>query len=177
MLSQVNSCHSIQVDDLSISRYVQSKHFNGRALADIVSDPANARAFQELILEEMRNRITKLQQESRAQVLVFDRTFYDVAAYTVLWAKKNPAYFSNSDWVERYVENCFDHALHFFNQIFFFPLTDRIPFVEESGRASKEDQTEHNSLLELYLTSRHNSFVEVPFDTPIKRAAFVIDRL
>lgn len=179
----VASRDDIYEDPIKVSRKIQAL-LGYKKLEDAYSTPKRMIEFQELILEEKILRDKNVFDATSKRVILTERSYLDVAAYTLQWVNrllenKLTDTLSLTKWYLRYEKRCLDEMYRYDGVIFVNPLIDTT-FDIEPNRADLESRDFiYNTLLE-YLKN-YNIPIEIlesaSINSRVNRCSNFIDKL
>lgn len=166
------------VVDSSLARNAQAK-FGWDSPERATDSVANLLKFQEEILLQMQIR-----DDSTESYLIVDRTPFELIAYSKVWIGRMGAADKPEVawWLEDYTERCLFHARKY-QLTLFVPIDNRIPFVEEPGRAKGNSRIKTEEIIQQYLWeaggwSRFDwRLYVVQYDTPENQLAEVASQI
>lgn len=130
------------VDDFKVARSVQL-HLGWAELTRVMESPISMMEFQELVFTRKYENDSQLLSRNE-QVILVERTFADLSAYTNLWiwrfveAGKLSA-IEGLAFLQTYNKKCFDAQVHLYGATLLLPLMPHVQFEEDPARASSSD--------------------------------------
>lgn len=130
------------VDDFKVSRAVQEK-LGWSTIDNVLSSWDTMIQFQEQVLDEKFNRDLSLRELGSSSVILTERSFVDVAAYTTYWvwelhSAKKVDFSEAAKWLGDYVTRCSAAQLRCYDAVLILPWMPHIAWENDPNRASKE---------------------------------------
>jgi predicted ATPase len=151
------------VDDFKVSRAVQKEQ--GCTLEDAVQSWDKMVVFQTSILYQKYLHDSELLKQPGDSIILVERTFADIYAYTALWCKRLVAKSLvepevAESFLTGYLVACRKYQDKLYSLLFVIPLMDHIPREVDAHRA------DYASAMEVYNTiSTFTIKGNVPYDT------------
>jgi predicted ATPase len=130
--------HFVYFDHFKVSRSVQAKL--GWTLANAIDDIERVIQFQELIYDQkLRHDIVLADKAEDIDFVFVERSFIDIAAYTVLWFEQqmDKTVHQHWMWLETYLNKCAE-AQKIYDGIIIIPKHPEIAIEQDPHRASSE---------------------------------------
>lgn len=128
------------VDHYKVSRAVQ-KELGATALSDLTQSSASIRHFQELVFEKKYMNDRSLKEHDG--IILVERSFIDVAAYTLLWMtsllEHSPYSESDGAWLNDFIKRCSAAQFEIYSGSAMIPLMPGIKHEVDLNRARYED--------------------------------------
>jgi len=155
--------HGIIVDDYKVSRDIQAK-LGWADLSQATKDFETMSMFQQMVLNAKRDREEENSHRTDVDVILVERTFADILAYTRLWCGKltNAGKLGILDGVSyllRFTNDCRKAQLVYDGNII-LPMMPHVKFEADPHRAKEEDVGIFSEYLGDFFTTYHPS--EVP---------------
>lgn len=130
----------VSVDHYKVSRAVQ-KELGATALADLTQTSESIRHFQELVFEKKYANDKSLKDHNR--IILVERSFIDVAAYTLLWMTSlleySPYSEADGEWLDDFLKRCAAAQFEIYSGSAMIPLMPGVKQEIDPNRAKYED--------------------------------------
>lgn len=130
----------VSVDHYKVSRAVQ-KELGAMALAELTQTVESIRIFQELVFEKKYENDKKLKDHNG--IILVERSFIDVAAYTLLWMtlllEHSPYSEVDAAWLDDFINRCAAAQFEIYSGSVMIPLMPGIKQEVDPNRAKYED--------------------------------------
>lgn len=166
------------VDDFKVSRAVQEE-LGWESLSQVTTSIDTMIDFQTKVLEAKANNDRRLKQEGDGVILV-ERTFADIYAYTCLWIKKlsegnQKALFEGTEFMTLYSAKCLAYQEEIYDGVVLLPFMSHIAWVDDPKRASREDIDEVFMSVGSFALFTSVPFMKIKTLSPADRAFEVTD--
>jgi predicted ATPase len=153
------------VDDFRVSRAVQAQ-LGWSALTNVLESYETMVAFQNEVLRQKHDHDLALHNKSGARtidakghVVLVERTFADVAAYTQLWTWKfidrgDVTFTEGMRFLADYSRRCFEAHNQIYDAVVLLPYMPHIPWENDPNRASREDADRVYESVEMFAKYR-----------------------
>lgn len=131
----------LHVDQFKVSRAVQ-KELGWSTLESVMDSPEAMIIFQEAIFKQKYDNDLRL--KDKGHVVLTERTFADILAYTVLWTGKFidqkvfPPDVAES-FLAEFTERCWHAQMELYSATLLLPMMDHIQWEHDANRASLSD--------------------------------------
>jgi len=142
LLNELKS-RGYQIDDFRVSRAVQAQ-LKWDSLDRVMDTWDTMQAFQEEVFAQKRMNDLAIRENGKPGMVLTERTFADIYAYTQSWVWKfiDRDEVSETDglfWLNSYYRKCKDAQHECYAATLLLPLMSHVIFEEDPHRAKKED--------------------------------------
>jgi predicted ATPase len=157
-----------QVDDFRVSRAVQAQ-LGWSVLTNVMETYETMVAFQNEVLRQKYEHDLTLHREpgartidAKGHVVLVERTFADIAAYTQLWTWKfidrgDVTFTDGMRFLADYSRRCFEAHNRIYDAVVLLPYMSHIPWQNDPNRASREDIASVYESIEMFTKYRIKS--------------------
>ena len=128
-----------KVDDFKVSRAVQHQ-LGWKSLSQVMESTTTMMQFQNEVFRQKLQRDTLLQQ-SATDIILTERSFADIAAYTTYWCwehvdRMNWAFFDASKWLTPFLKQCHAAQTQIYSGVIILPFMKEVKWQDDPNRAS-----------------------------------------
>ena len=127
------------VDSFKVSRAVQKK-LGWDSLERVMDDVHTMQRFQEEVLHQKLLRDFDMGRLETSGVVLTERTFADIAAYTTYWCwehvdRRNWTFSEATAWLSPYLQRCLTAQLECYGAVVLLPYMSVVRWQEDPNRA------------------------------------------
>lgn len=156
------------VDSFKVSRAVQ-KRLGWESLERVMDSKATMKQFQATVASEKVRRDKQIASAYCAPLVLTERSFADIYAYTKLWFNRfeslgEPSTDVDKEWLSKFEEDCVRLQVQTYSAVIYIPMSEHVVFQADPHRADQESAAFVSVAIRVFLDMVKEDF-GIPFYT------------